>query len=173
MTNEEPKKPEEETPIQKPEKRGEIGRPSVFDNPETLRKLEEAFAMGCTDTEACLYADIAPSTLYKYQVENPDFVERKQQLKENPILLARQTVINDLENPETAKWFLERKRKDEFASRQEITGEKGKNLLTGMTDEEKQRLDSILFPERVQVKVVEPEQIEAPVEAQDTEQPAG
>jgi hypothetical protein len=70
----------------------EVGRPTIM-TPETLQKLEDAFALGCTDLEACVYADISKSTLYNYQEQHPEFVERKEELKEHPVLLARQTVI--------------------------------------------------------------------------------
>ncbi len=81
--------------------------------PEVLHKLEEAFAIGCSDTEACSYADISPRTLYKYQEEEPEFIQRKEQLKEKPILKAKNTIVKALGEPEHAKWYLER-RVDDF-----------------------------------------------------------
>lgn len=87
----------------------------------TVKKLEEAFAFGASDKEACFYADISHQTLYNYQENNPEFVERKEALKQRPILLARQSVVRGLEgNPELALKFLERKLKKEFGTRQEI-----------------------------------------------------
>ena len=86
-----------------------IGRPTKF-TPETLKKLEEVFAMGGTDLEACFYADIGKSALYNYQNENPDFVDRKEKLKERPVLLARQTVIKSLSSDVNSAWkMLEKK----------------------------------------------------------------
>lgn len=91
---------------------------------DTLRKLNEAFALGCTDEEACLYADIGTSTLYDYQKANPKFSEQKELLKQRPVLLARQSVIRGFaEDSNLALKFLERKKKDEFSLRQELTGE--------------------------------------------------
>lgn len=111
-------------------KREGFGRPTVITE-EVLRKLETAFAMGCSDREACLYADIGSSTLYDYQNANPDFLERKNALKEKPVLMARAVILDKLQDKdaETAKWYLERKKKDEFSTRQEITGEDGQNLM--------------------------------------------
>ena len=60
----------------------------------TVKKLEEAFSLGCSDLEACLMANISKQTLYNYQDKNPEFVGRKERLKETPILLARNTVID-------------------------------------------------------------------------------
>ena len=88
---------------------------------DVIDKLEKAFAFGASDQEACLYADIAPSTLYKYQEKNPKFSERKEALKQTPVLLARQSVIKGLENdPKLAMSFLERKKSDEFSLRQQM-----------------------------------------------------
>lgn len=105
-----------------------VGRPSVM-TAEVLRKLEEAFAIGASDKEACFYADIAPSTLYKHQEETPEFMERKEALKERPVLLARQSVIKGLDaDPQLALKYLERRKPSEFATRRELTGADGKDL---------------------------------------------
>lgn len=101
------------------------GRPTIF-TPQVIEKLERAYAMDCTDAEACLYADIAPSALYKYQERNPSFVERKQSLKQSPFLIARNTLVNGIKSdPELALKYLERKKKDEFSLRSEIAGADG------------------------------------------------
>lgn len=111
-------------------RREDFGRPTVITE-EVLQKLETAFAMGCSDREACLYADICSATLYNYQNANPDFLEHKNALKEKPVLMARAVILDKLQDKdaETAKWYLERKKKDEFSTRQEITGEDGQNLM--------------------------------------------
>ena len=74
-----------------------MGRPTKM-TPETIKKLEEAFLMGCTDPEACLYADISKATLYNYQNANPDFVDRKDTLKSNPVMLARKVQLDALKD---------------------------------------------------------------------------
>ena len=107
----------------------EEGRPTVMTD-VVLQKLEQGFLMGFNDTEACLYANIAPSTLYKYQENNPEFAEKKNHLRENPKMIAKTTVYNRLgRDPETAKWYLERKSKDEFSPRAELTGKDGKDIM--------------------------------------------
>jgi len=98
----------------RPLKKHPGGRPTVM-TPKAVQQLEEAFALGCTDGEACLYAGISKSTFFNYQRENPKFLDKKELLKQRPVLLARQSVIDGLEgNPELALKFLERKRRDEF-----------------------------------------------------------
>ncbi len=106
-----------------------IGRPTDM-TPETIAKLEQAWSIGCSDLEACVFADIGKTTLYNYQNAHPEFVERKQVLKEKLVLKAR-TVIADAiykKDENTAKWYLERKRKQEFSTRIENTGADGEPL---------------------------------------------
>lgn len=104
------------------------GRPTLMTE-ETINKLEEVFALGGTDKEACFYAGISHQTLYSYQEKHPEFVERKEALKEKPILKARNTLVNALNIPEYALKFLERKKKDEFSTRSEVTGQDGKPVV--------------------------------------------
>lgn len=101
-----------------------------------LDKLEKAFAMGCTDKEACLYSGIGMSSLYRYQNENPDFQKRKEILKENPVLRARAKVIQEVDNDvTTAKWYLERKRRDEFGQSVDINHNHSDNLTAAQLEQ--------------------------------------
>ena len=97
------------------------GRPTKITK-EVLAILEQAFALGCTDHEACLMADINPATLYRYQDANKDFCDRKARLKETPVLKARTQVLNAINEGDTltARWLLERRKSDEFGAKQEI-----------------------------------------------------
>ena len=100
---------------------GIMGRPTVMTE-LAVAKLEEAFLLGCTDEEACFYADISTTTLYRYQQDNPDFWERKGLLKESPIFAARKCVVTEVaKNPEMAYRFLKDKKPKEFA-REELPG---------------------------------------------------
>lgn len=97
----------------------EMGRPTVLTQ-EVVQKLEHAFSIGATDIEACFYAGISRGTLYNYQKENPDFLDRKEMLKERQVFKARMVIVQALQDGDKnmAKWYLERKRKDEFATQQ-------------------------------------------------------
>lgn len=111
-------------------KKEKRGRKTVMTE-KVIDKLEEAFGWGCTDIEACLHADIADDTLYKYQREFPDFIKRKEALKETPILLARKSVVMNLRNDSRLSMdFLSRRKKDEFSQRSELTGKDGEALPT-------------------------------------------
>lgn len=86
-----------------------------WENLEKKTKLEQAFAIGCTDKEACAYAEITEDQLYYYEnTINTQFRVKKHELKEKPILKARQTVVKALDNPKDAQWYLEKKLSDEF-----------------------------------------------------------
>ena len=113
-----------------------------WDNLEKKTKLEQAFAIGCTDKEACAYAEISPDQLYYYtSTVNPEFQARKDELKEKPLLKAKQTVVQALSDVDTAKWYLERKNKAEFATRSELTGANGDKLFEpDITDDQFEKL---------------------------------
>ena len=86
----------------KPKSRCECGSPTVM-TPEKIAKLEQAFAYGCTDAEACLFADISKQSLYDYQKKVPEFVDRKEQLKNKPFLIARKSIIEGMhQDPDLA-----------------------------------------------------------------------
>jgi hypothetical protein len=87
-----------------------LGRPLKL-TPEVIQKLEVAFIAGCTDLEACCYADIGKSSLYNYCNDHPDFMERKETLKNQPIMQARFIVQESLTNGDlnTANRVIDRK----------------------------------------------------------------
>lgn len=95
-----------------------MGRPEVIQG-EKLVLLKQAFAIGCTDEEACAYAKIPTSTFYEYQKRHPDFLEEKERLKKEPVLKAKHTVVKSLDDIQNAQWYLERKARDEFSKRVE------------------------------------------------------
>jgi hypothetical protein len=109
------------------------GRPTVM-TPETINKLEEVFAIGGTDAEACFYANISKQTLYDYQEKHPEFIDRKEALKEKPFLKARQTIVKSLDNPQYAFEYMKRKKKNEFSERLENTGADGKDLVVNVVN---------------------------------------
>jgi NADH:ubiquinone oxidoreductase subunit E len=120
----------------------EVGRPTKM-TPDTLRKLEEVFAIGGSDSEACFYADISKETLYAYQREHPEFTDRKEALKEKPILKARQAVVKGLDNYQNAMDYLKRKRKKEFGDKVELSGDEAHPILVKFIDEDNK------YPSRV------------------------
>lgn len=117
----------------------EVGRPTVMTE-ETIQKLEYAFMRGLTDLEACLYANISKSTLYNYCNENPAFMDRKELLKEQVKVQAKLNVAESIENKDVdiSKWYLERRAKDEFSTKQEIKADVDADVTINieLTDDE-------------------------------------
>lgn len=93
----------------------DTGRKSIMTN-DVVAKLENVFSIGGSDVEACLMAGISRDTLYDYQKAHPEFVDRKNMLKEKLVLKARTVIANALnkEDRDMAKWYLEKKKKNEF-----------------------------------------------------------
>lgn len=87
---------------------------------ETIAKLEAGFLMGFSDREACLYADINPATLYRFCDDNPDFSERKELLKEQIKMRAKQNISEAInaKDKQLSQWLLERRDPD-FRAKQE------------------------------------------------------
>lgn len=104
----------------RPKTQCKCGRPTKMTK-DTVNKLEQAFALGCTDEEACAYADISRTTLFNYQKENPQFLNKKKQLKVKPVLKARKTIVENLSSVSNARWFIKRKRRQEFGDSVDVT----------------------------------------------------
>lgn len=88
---------------------------------DVIRKIEEAAALDCTIEEMAFFANIHRATLYRWIKEDKELSDRIDELKNSPVLKARQTVVSSLTNPEHAFKYLERKRKKEFGNNVDIT----------------------------------------------------
>lgn len=78
--------------------------------------------MGCTNREACFFADVPESTFYNFLKDFPEYLEKIEIWKNYEKIKARMAVHKALEkgDKDMAKWYLERKAKDEFSIKQEI-----------------------------------------------------
>lgn len=93
---------------------------------EVIPKLEAVWSLGGTDAEAAFFADISKPALSRFLEKNPKISERKERLKQKPILGARTVVIEAFkDDPNLALKYLERKLKSEFALRHELSGPDG------------------------------------------------
>lgn len=97
-------------------------------NKETIKKLEEVFAIDGSVEEACYYANISTQSYYNWIKDDPELKEQFDRLRQRPVLKARQEVVKGLNNFDNSMKYLERKKKSEFSVRQELTGEDGKDL---------------------------------------------
>lgn len=123
-------------------KKSNVGRPTKM-TAEMVKKLEYGFMKGLTDDECCLFCDITKQTLYNYCHEHPDFFDRKELLKKKPSVAAKINVVESIEagDPDTSKWYLERRNKEEFSTKQDVgvTGSIN-NPFEGLSTEELKKL---------------------------------
>ena len=86
-------------------------KPTKEEKEDVKKKLEQAFLAGCTDVEACCYADISRSTLHNYCESNDGFMDRKETLKNQPVMQARFIVNRHLDEGDlaTANRVIDRK----------------------------------------------------------------
>lgn len=106
---------------------------------KTISKLEHSFWNWLNDYEACLEADISPASLYRYINENPEFWEKKELLKHNISLIAKNNIANKIRKWDwfDSKRWLERKSKNEFSTKNEVDiGGQKDNPLKTLSDDQ-------------------------------------
>lgn len=98
-----------------------VGRKSTVTK-DVVAKLVEMFSIGASDQDACNYAGITIHSLYRYCKANPKFAIRKEALKRSPFLNSIKLIDQAIKEGDinTAKWYAERKGKDEFSLRTEL-----------------------------------------------------
>lgn len=79
--------------------------------------LEMAFSMGFDAVEACAAAKISRRKYNKLIEKYPLLLEKVEQWKSNPVMLAKSVVMEQIGqgNLQAAQWWLERRKKDEFS----------------------------------------------------------
>lgn len=94
--------------------------------PEMVAEIIKHLEVGHTDKDACALAGISQDTFYEWIKVHPEFSEavKKARItaKDQCIKVVRKAAITSWQ---AGAWFLERKYRDEFALRQELTGEGG------------------------------------------------
>ena len=94
-----------------------------------VERLISARKLGANKKTACYHAGIYPTDMASFVKNHPHFSLFLSEIKENPKLKALMAIFAGLDNPENAKWYLERKCKDEFSKRSELTGRDGKAFM--------------------------------------------
>lgn len=126
------------TKKKKPEDKLKVGRPEIMSE-AVVKKFLDGFRMGFNDSECCAYCEISRQTYYTFVNQNPDFLDKVNEAKEYPFLKAKNTIFKNLEKPDTAKWYLEKKRRDEFGDVKRVELETS-DKFSDMTTEEKARI---------------------------------
>lgn len=99
------------------------GRKQFDGKPEALviAKLEEVWGYGGSDAEAAFFAGIDKSTLSRYLDAHPEISQRRDALREKPVLEIRRCVVDGAKaDPELGLKYLERVRRHEFSTRTEV-----------------------------------------------------
>jgi len=122
------------------ESENSMGRPPKM-TPNTIQKLKLCFEVGMTDLQACYFSEVSKSKLYEYQVENPDFLEEKEILKDSITLQARLNIWWNIKKWDTndSKWWLTMRDKD-FMNKLNIVWWS----IPKLDEEDKKRYDLIL-----------------------------
>lgn len=105
-----------------------VGRPTKMTK-EVVWKLEEAFRWNCNISEACLHANISRDTYYNYIKENPEFSDRAEELRNHPMLKARENVANCIESGDEKMtvWYIE---KHEGKAKQQVDNVSSDGTMT-------------------------------------------
>lgn len=96
------------------------GRPTVM-TPEVVKQLTEAFEMGMSVINSCIHAGVSKQVYFDYCKKNPEFHDRCKDLQQKPAIKAILVINQALKEGDvsTAKWYAERKIKDEFSLKTE------------------------------------------------------
>lgn len=102
--------------------RKNIGRPTKYSD-SIVREFERAFRIGMTDQRACEYIGVNPDTYYDWIKKKKGFSERVDRAKLYLRIKATQVVVHSIvkdQNVASARWWLERKYREEFSPKNEV-----------------------------------------------------
>ena len=116
---------------------------------EITKEICEYLEAGLTNKDAAILSGITEQTLYDWIKKHSNFSQSLQKAeakaKQKMIDTVRKAASghkdgDNIVNPvwQAAAWWLERKHKDEYSLRQEITGKGGEKLYESMTEQDKQ-----------------------------------
>ena len=97
-----------------------MGRPSKYTD-EIIKSLVKSFEDGSTITEACNVAGISRQSYYDWMELHDDFSDKILIAQEYPDYVAKSLVVSAMKkgDVDTGKWWLERKLRNEFATKSE------------------------------------------------------
>ncbi len=101
-----------------------------------VEKVIEGKRLALNDVECCCYSGITKAQLDYFLQVHPHFCEFFEALPMYPRVRAKITIVKSLDDLESAQWYAERKMKDEFGIRTELTGRNGVPLVPQKLDPE-------------------------------------
>jgi hypothetical protein len=99
--------------------------------PEVIQKLEAAFAIGATVSEACDYADVSPATYYSWCQKNPELLERFDRMRTKLPLKAKENIARRIKGESIlgdiglSKWLVERQQPENYAETIKLQSSEG------------------------------------------------
>lgn len=111
------------------------GRPTIITD-EVVAKLELAFKEGANISEACLVSGISRNAYYDRINVDQKFSNKMSIAQDYVTVVAQKNISSRIVrgDPEASKWWLERKKKQEFSTRNELTGKDGAPLSLEVKD---------------------------------------
>lgn len=97
-----------------------MGRPQI--SMRLREKLVKSFKAGLNVREAAIHCGIKHSDLVEYMQYDEEFRMRVEGLQEHAVIKAKLNIASDIEKGKSSssKWYLERKKPDEFSTKQDI-----------------------------------------------------
>lgn len=151
------------TKKKKPEEKQKVGRKNVI-TAEIKAQIKKAVSIGATFAQAREFAcinghPIAERTFFTYLKEHPEFRQELEYLKKNPVLKAKNTIYNNLNNPKWAAWYLERKNPEEFAKTDKIKLQGNLDANVSTDDDLKSLIAGIIELNKLNGMEVSPEEL--------------
>lgn len=102
---------------------GQPGAPTVIDS-HVVGKLETSLQNGFTIIGACELAGISADAYYERRKSDRDFADKMDRAKKWAEEKARQNIVQAISvgDLKTSRWYLERKARKEFSTRNELAG---------------------------------------------------
>lgn len=114
----------------KPKPKGKKrGRKPVITADE-VRKLVSAFNNDYSVEEALIYSGVKKTTYYAELKRNPKFANDMQEAQNKVSMKCKAVIVESILNGDdtNARWWLERRRRKEYATRSEVTGQDGEKI---------------------------------------------
>jgi len=108
----------------------DAGRPEAI-TPDKVKEFKTAFSNGLTIDQACIFTKISKQTYYNHSERHPSFVDEMNAVRKSVDIKAKMNIVNKIKEGDdiSSKWWLERKCKEEFSLRNELTAKDGGDLL--------------------------------------------
>lgn len=108
---------------------------------EKVSQILAATQRGLNITEVCHHVGISRDTYYRWLDEHPELPDKIENAKTLMVRKSKELLFNAIQegDTQTAKWFLERRASDEFATKQRVDA-KVESDLSNLTDDQLEKI---------------------------------